>query len=150
MSLATPSLSLPTPTVTAAAAPKPALPLPPPAASVPPPPVAHPADNASATVTLSPQALSALAASHASGATESAGAPAPAAHDASLYDTIKNGISTAVTDVGDAIAGGAHAVVDGVETALSTAHDVVKGTLELPFAAVSRACDAAGAVIDKL
>jgi len=52
--------------------------------------------------------------------------------------------------VGDAIADGAHAVVDGVETALSTANKVAVGVLEFPFAVVSRAADAAGALIDKL
>ena len=54
-----------------------------------------------------------------------------------------------MSDVGDAIAGGAHAVVEGVETTLSTANKVVTGMLELPFAAVAKACDAVGAVIDK-
>ena len=52
--------------------------------------------------------------------------------------------------VEDAISSGAHAVVDGVETVVSTANKVAKGIVELPFAAVSRACDAAGALIDKL
>jgi hypothetical protein len=76
--------------------------------------------------------------------------PAPAHHDSSVYESLKSGISTAVTDVGDAIVGGAHAVVDGVETAVSTVHDVAKGIVELPFAAVAKACDAAGALIDEL
>ena len=49
-----------------------------------------------------------------------------------------------------AIAGGAHAVVDGVESAVSTVHKVVKGALELPFAAVSKGCDAVGSLIDEL
>jgi hypothetical protein len=74
----------------------------------------------------------------------------PAADDSSVYESLKNGITTAVTDVGDAIAEGAHAVVDGVETTLSTAHKLAKGILELPFAAVSRASDAVGTLIDKL
>jgi hypothetical protein len=74
----------------------------------------------------------------------------PEHHDGSLYDSLKHGISTAVTDVGDAIAGGAEAVVDGVETAVSTVHTVAKGIVELPFAAVAKACDAVGAVIDEL
>jgi len=103
-------------------------------------------------VTLSPQAL---AASHAAASTAAApGAPAPlpapAHHDGSVYEALKNGIGTAVTDVGDAISDGAHAVVDGVETAVSTVHTVAKGIVELPFAAVAKACDAAGALIDEL
>jgi hypothetical protein len=82
------------------------------------------------------------------------GAPAPLAapvqHDGSVYESLKHGISTAVTDTGDVIAAGAHAVVDGVETAVSTVHKVAKGIVELPFAAVAKACDAAGALIDEL
>ena len=107
----------------------------------------------SATVTLSPQALSLAAASHpASSSMPSAAAPTPApvAHDASVYESLKNGISSAVNDVEDAIASGANAVVDGVEHTLSTANDIAKGILELPFAAVSKSCDAVGALIDKL
>ena len=65
--------------------------------------------------------------------------PAPAAPGGSIYDSLKNGISTAIDDVGDAIAGGAHAVVSGVETALSTANHVATGIVELPFAAVAKA-----------
>jgi len=149
MPTVTPSLTLPQPALSpalaarpaAAVAPAPATPM---AASTPAP--AEP----SATVTLSPQAMSAMAA--ASHPANPGVAPAPVAlsHDGSVYAALKSGISTAVTDVGDAIAGGAHAVVDGVETALSTANKVVKGTLELPFAAVGKACDAVGAVIDVL
>ena len=63
---------------------------------------------------------------------------------------MKSGISAAVTDVGDAIADGAHAVAEGVETTLSTANKVATGVLAFPFAAVSKGCDAVGAVIDKL
>ena len=114
-------------------------------------------DVPSTTVTLSPQAMSAAyAQSHpsvASPAPSSSTAtptPAPAPRDESVYESLKSGISTAVTDVGDAIAGGAHAVVDGVETTLSTANKVAKGILELPFAAVAKGCDAVGALIDEL
>ena len=150
----TPTLNLPQPPVssarTSAAATPPAAPAtapaPAPAASAP-----------STTVTLSPQAMSAAwAASHPSASTSStspapdAQAAAPAAHDGSVYESLKSGISTAVTDVGDAIAEGAHAVVDGVETTLSTANKVAKGILELPFAAVSKGCDAVGSLIDEL
>jgi hypothetical protein len=39
-------------------------------------------------------------------------------------------------------------VVEGVETTLSTIHDVAKGTLELPFAVVAKACDAVGSLIE--
>ena len=157
MSMVTPTLNLPLSATsssasakTAGAASTPALP-----AAPGPSPTATPAP--STTVTLSPQAMSALAASsHAappSSTPDPSTAPAatpPAAHDGSVYESLKNGISTAVADVGDAIAGGAHAVVEGVETTLSTANKVATGILELPFAAVSKACDAAGAVIDRL
>jgi hypothetical protein len=154
MPMVTPTLNLPqspasstkapAPAAAAAAAATPAAPAPSPAAP-------------SSVVSLSPQALSAAyAASHPTASSSSASAaPAPAAtlpaaHDGSLYDSLKNGLSTAVTDVGDAVAAGAHAVVDGVETTLSTANDIVKGALELPFAAVSKSCDAVGALIDEL
>nr|MDP9124382.1 hypothetical protein [Pseudomonadota bacterium] len=76
--------------------------------------------------------------------------PAQPEHDGSVYDSLKSGIATAVTDVGAAIAGGAHAVVDGVETTLSTANKVAKGILELPFAALAKGCDAVGSLIDEL
>ena len=69
-----------------------------------------------------------------------------------VYQSLQEGSgpSPAATDVGDAIADGAHAVVEGVETTLSTVHDVAKGIVAFPFAALSRASDAAGALIDKL
>jgi hypothetical protein len=67
-----------------------------------------------------------------------------------VYESLKNGISTAVGDVGDVIAGGAQAVVDGVETTLSTANKIVQGALGLPFAAAAKVCDAAGAIISEL
>jgi hypothetical protein len=150
----TPSLNvnLPAP---AAAPSSPAKTTPLPAAPVTPAPSAGTPPAPSATVTLSPQAMNALATAHASPQGNAAGGPpvavaATAVHDGSVYDSLKRGISTAVTDVGDAIADGAHAVVDGVETALSTANDVAKGVLELPFAAVAKACDAAGALLDEL
>ncbi len=146
MSIVTPTLNLPQPAATTSSATK--------SAAAPLPPLAPPVSNAaqakmpdapSTTVTLSPQAMSAMG-----GTSAAAAASAPIAHDGSLYDSLKNGISTAVTDVGDAIAGGAHAVVDGVETALSTANKVATGIVELPFAAVSKAADAVGALIDEL
>ena len=146
MPMVTPTLNLPQPAATTSSAPK--------TAAAPLPPLAPPVSNAaqakmpdapSTTVTLSPQAMSAMASSSAAAA-----ASAPAAHDGSLYDSLKNGISTAVADVGDAIADGAHAVVDGVETTLSTANKVATGIVELPFAAVSKAADAVGALIDEL
>ena len=59
-------------------------------------------------------------------------------------------VGAAVLGVGDAIADGAHAVVDGVETVASDANKVVVGVLEFPFAAVSKAADAVGSLIDKL
>jgi len=153
MPMVTPTLNIPQPSVASAKA----------AAAAATPPAATPAsaapatkapDAPSTTVTLSPQAMSAAyAASHPSSAassTPAAAAPAPAATDGSVYESLKNGISAAVTDVGDAIAGGANAVVDGVETTLSTANKVAKGILELPFAAVAKGCDAVGSLIDEL
>ncbi len=115
-------------------------------------------DVPSTTVTLSPQAMSALASSEhpasfpgpATTSSMPSAAPPVATHDGSVYESLKNGISTAVADVGGAISTGAHAVVEGVETTLSTANKVATGILELPFAAVSKACDAAGALIDEL
>lgn len=153
MSTVTPTLTLPQPTLSSALSAKPA------AAAAPTPataaPLAAPASSTpapSTTVSFSPQGM---AASHSSFAPASSSGTPPAApvalsQDGSVYESLKSGISTAVGDVGDAIAGGAHAVVEGVETALSTANKVVKGTLELPFAAVSKAADAVGALIDEL
>ena len=152
MSMVTPTLNLPLSTSSSTASMKAAAATPAPAAL--PTPAAMPSIP-STTVTLSPQALSAMAASHAAppppssmSSTTPAPAPVPAPTDSSIYDSIKNGIASAVGDVGDAIEGGAHAVVDGVETVLSTANNVVKGALELPFAAVAKVCDAAGDIID--
>ena len=154
MSMVTPTLNIPQPgassTKAAAAA------VAPPVVAAATPALATKAPDApSATVTLSPQALSAAyAASHPSSTASStpaaAAVPAPAVADGSVYESLKNGISTAVTDVGDAIAGGAHAVVEGVETTISTVNKVAKGILELPFAAVSKGCDAVGSLIDEL
>ena len=150
MSMVTPTLNLPQPASSAATAKAaaPAAPSVPVAAPAP-----APAPAPSTTVTLSPQALSAMAASHAAASsTAASGTPAaaPAPQGGSVYESLKNGISTAFTDVGDAIASGAHAVVDGVETALSTANKVATGIVELPFAAVAKASDAVGALIDEL
>ncbi len=163
MSMVTPTLNLPQPAPASTAA-KPALststpstsatsstPSTPPAPGTPSSPPAVP----STTVTLSPQAQSAYtAASHPAAAPSSAAATAPAAaivaHDASVYDSLKNGISTAVGDVGDVIVGGAQAVVDGVENTLSAANKIVQGALGLPFAAAAKVCDAAGAIISEL
>jgi hypothetical protein len=147
MPIVTPTLNLPQPTLSAASPARTA------AAAAPAPAIAlAPAPKApdvpSATVTLSPQALSAMAAeNHVSSPSPTTPTPT-AVHDASLYESLKTGIASAATDVGDAIENGAHAVVDGVESTLSTAHKVAKGMLELPFAAVAKACDAAGAIID--
>jgi hypothetical protein len=152
MPMVTPTLNLPQPPLSSTKVATPAA-APAPTATA---PAAVVAAAPSSVVSLSPQALSAAyAASHPSasssaGATPPPAAASPVAHDASLYDSLKNGISTAVADVGGAIAAGAHAVVDGVETTLSTANDLVKGTLELPFAAVSKGCDAVGALVDEL
>ena len=153
-----PTLTLPQPTLSSTASTKAATPAP--AAAPATPAAATKAPEPSTTVTLSPQAMSAMAAAAhpssssspaASGAPGSA-APLPAAavHDGSVYEAVKAGITTAATDVGDAIADGAHAVVEGLETTLSTVHDVAKGIVAFPFAALSRASDAAGALIDKL
>ena len=149
MPMITPTLNLPLPTASSA---KTATAPPTPAAVTPLAPAPRMADAPSTTVTLSPQAMSAAyAASHPSSPTASP-TPAlePGAHDGSVYESLKNGISTAVTDVGDVIAEGAHAVVDGVETTLSTANKVAKGILELPFAVVAKGCDAVGSLIEEL
>ena len=153
MPMVTPTLNIPQPsapsTKTAVAAATP-----PAIAAAAPAPATKAADVPSTTVTLSPQAMSAAyAASHPSPAAPStppAPTPAQPEHDGSVYDSLKSGIATAVTDVGDAIAGGAHAVVDAVETTLSTANKVAKGILELPFAALAKGCDAVGSLIDEL
>ena len=152
MPMVTPTLNLPQPPVSSSKA---GTAVTAPAAA--PAPATKAPDAPSTTVTLSPQALSAAyALSHPSSSAAAAPAtpapqdPAPATHDGSVYESLKSGISNAVTGVGDAISDGAHAVVDGVETALSTAHKVVKGTLELPFAAVALGADAVGSLIDEL
>ena len=147
MPMVTPTLNLSSPTPTTKAAATALAP-----AATPAPPAKAP-DAASATVTISPQAISALAAaSHPtpppSATSTTSSAPPPAPHDGSVYDALKNGIAGAIADVGDAIEGGAHAVVEGVETTVSTANKMVQGVLELPFAAVAKVCDAAGAIID--
>ncbi len=153
MPIVTPTLNLPQPAASSTASSKA-----PPAAPAPALPMSNAAqgkmpDAPSTTVTLSPQAMSALASSGhpaSPSSTAPAAAPAPAAHDGSVYDSLKTGISSAVTGVENAISGGAHAVVDGVETTLSTANKVATGLLELPFAAVAKACDAVGGLIDEL
>jgi len=145
MPMVTPTLNLPKPAISSSAAAKPAVVVPPP------PPVtttvapAQMPEVPSTTVTLSAQAMSALAA-----AGSTAGTSPAAAHDSSGYESLKRGISTAAHDVGDAISDGAHAVVEGVETTLSTANKVARGALELPFAMVAKGCDAVGGLIDEL
>ena len=149
MPMVTPTLNLPQPVSTSSAAPKTAVAAPAPAPA-PAAPIASQAkmpDAPSTTVTLSPQAMSALASS---GHPSTSSTSAPDAHDGSVYESLKNGISAAVADVGDAIADGAHAVVDGIETAVSTANKIATGIVELPFAAVAKASDAVGALIDEL
>ena len=148
MPMVSPTLNLPQPGVPSSAAARTASVAAPPAPAAAPAPPARMPDLPSTFVTLSPLALSALAA---------ADHPAPAvpiapsaAHAASLYESMKSGIATAAHDVGDAVADGAHAVVEGVESTLSMAHKVAKGALELPFAAVADGCDAVGGLIDEL
>ncbi len=154
MTTITPTLNLAPPPASSTASTKAATATPPPAATPAPVPAPKAPDIPSTTVTLSPQAMSAMAAaSHpsappSSSATSTTTAPAAAANDGSVYESLKNGIASAVGDVGDAIEGGAHAVVEGVETTISTANKVVQGILELPFAAAAKVCDAAGAIID--
>ncbi len=149
MPMVTPSLNLPQPSTSSSAAARTPAAAPLPSPALPSVPMAKMPDAPSTTVTLSPQAMSALASSgHPPVSTSST--TEPAVHDGSVYESLKNGISTAVTDVGDAIAGGAHAVVDGVETALSTANKIATGILELPFAVVAKASDAVGALVDEL
>jgi hypothetical protein len=147
MPTVSPTFNQPQPGVSSSAAGRTAniAPSPLPAAASAPP--ARMPDPPSATVTLSPQALSALAAGD---PTASAHPIAPGPHAASAYESLKSGISTAAHDVGDAVADGAHAVVEGVEATLSTANKVAKGALELPFALVAQGCDAVGGLIDEL
>jgi DNA polymerase-3 subunit gamma/tau len=148
--MVTPTLNLAQPSISSAASTKAAAAALPPAAT--PAPASTPADVPSTTVTLSPQAMSALAAaSHPSpppASSAPSATPAPAPNNSSVYDSLKSGMAIAVADVGDAIEGGAQAVVDGVETVVSTANKAVQGILGLPFAVVAKVCDAAGAVID--
>jgi hypothetical protein len=156
MPMVTPTLNLTPPPMSSAASTKAAVAAPAtPSPAATPAPAQKPADAPSTTVTLSPQAMSAMAAaSHSapppSPTSSTASSPAPAPNDSSVYDSLKMGIASAVCDVGDAIEGGAHAVVDGVETVVSTANKVAQGILELPFAAVAKVCDAAGAIIDSV
>ena len=148
MPMVSPTLNLPHPGVPSAAAARTASVAAPPAPAAAPAPPARMPDLPGTIVTLSPQALSALAAAD---HPASAGAiPPAAAHAASVYESMKSGISTVAHDVGDAVADGAHAIVQGVESTLSMAHKVAKGALELPFAAVADGCDAVGGLIDEL
>ncbi len=152
MPLVSPTLNLQLPASSSSSAARTAS-VAPPAAIAPP---AKTPDAPSTTVTLSPQAMSALASaghpssSSATGEALPVAVPAPAAHAASMYESLKSGISTGVADIGDAIADGAHAVAEGVETTLSTANKVATGILELPFAVVAKGCDAMGGLIDEL
>lgn len=148
MPMVSPTLHLPQAGVPPSAAARTASVAAPPAPAAAPAPPARTPDLPSTFVTLSPQALSALAAAD---HPASAGPIAPAAaHGSSGYESLKSSISTAARDVGDAVADGAHAVVDGVETTLSVANKVAKGALELPFAVVAKGCDAMGGLIDEL
>jgi hypothetical protein len=148
MPMVSPTLNLPQPGIPSSAAARTASVAAPPAPAAAPAPQARMPDLPGTFVTLSPQALSALAASDHSAA---AGPIAPAAaHAGSVYESLKSGISTAARDVGDAVEDGAHAVVEGVESTLSMAHKVAKGALELPFAVVAKGCDAMGGLIDEL
>jgi hypothetical protein len=148
MSMVSPTLNLPKPGIPSSAAGRTASVAAPPAPAAAPAPQARTPDVPGTIVTLSPQALSALAAAdHPASAVPIAPA---AAHDSSGYESLKSSISTAARDVGDAVADGAHAVVEGVETTLSMANKVAKGALELPFAAVAKGCDAMGGLIDEL
>ena len=148
MPMVSPTLNLPQPGVSSSAAARTANVAPPPAPAAAAAPPARTPDLPGTIVTLSPQALSALAAAD---HPASAGAiPPAAAHAASVYESMKSGISTVAHDVGDAVADGAHAIVQGVESTLSMAHKVAKGALELPFAAVADGCDAVGGLIDEL
>jgi hypothetical protein len=115
---------------------------------------ATPVDPPSSTVTLSPQALSLSNASH-PGSAAVPGAPGPSlaplpGPSSSVYESLKNGISTAVSDVGEAVAGGAHLLAEGVETVSSAADTAIHGVVDLPFAVIGKACDAAGAVLDAI
>ncbi len=111
----------------------------------------------STTVTLSPQALSM---SHAASLSSPSPAPAPAPSAAqgaaaasdgtSIYDELKHGLAAAVGDVGDAITGTASWIGHGVESVVSGADTLVHGALDLPFAVVAEAANAAGAVLDAI
>ena len=148
MPMVSPTHNLPQPGVPSSAAARTANVAAPPAPAAAPAPPARMPDLPGTIVTLSPQALSALAAADHPAL---AGQIAPAAaHGSSVYESLKSGISTAAHDVGDAVADGAHAVVEGVENTLSMANKVAKGALELPFALVAKGCDAMGGLIDEL
>jgi hypothetical protein len=111
------------------------------------PAVDAPSVAASSTVTLSDQARSALNLS------QSAPVPAPtggAAAGPSTYEAMKTGVVNAVDDIENMASDGVHAVVNGVETLVSSANTFVRGVLDSPFVAVSKICDAAGAVIDEI
>jgi hypothetical protein len=108
------------------------------------------------TVTLSDQARSAI--DNASTASNSGNAPlpltmpasTPAASGPSTYESMKRGIVAAVDEVEDVASDSFHAVVNGVETAVSSANSLVRGVLDSPFVVISKICDAAGAAIDEI
>lgn len=116
------------------------------------------ADVPSSTVTLSPQALAAMAHQGSTGSpatsTPPNAAPAavPVASDASpsIYDAMKHGVSNAVDDVGNVASEAWHGLTSGVEAVVSGADTLVHGVADLPFVVVAKSCDAAAAVLDAL
>jgi hypothetical protein len=84
------------------------------------------------------------------GATAPPAAEGAGSTDPSIYDEMKNGLSTAADDIGNAVDDGAHWLASGVEAAFSAADTLAHGIADLPFVAVAKVCDAAGAVLDAI
>jgi hypothetical protein len=108
-----------------------------------------PADSPGTTVTLSAQAMNAL--NHADSSTAAPATPAVAQagdSSSSVYESLKKGITTAIDDVGAAASDSVHWLASGVESVFSAADTLAHGIADLPFAAVGKVCDAAGAVLD--
>jgi hypothetical protein len=107
-------------------------------------------DQARSTIDGAVMAASATSTGNASSVPLSAPVAPPEASGPSTYESMKRGIAAAVGEVEDVAGAGLHAVVNGVETAVSSANSLVRGVLDSPFVIVSKVCDAAGAVIDEL
>jgi hypothetical protein len=110
-----------------------------------------PVDSPGTTVTLSAQAMNALNRADSSTTTPATHAAAqPSDSSSSVYDSLKKGITTAVDDVGEAASDSVHWLANGVGSVFSAADTLAHGIVDLPFAAVGKVCDAAGAVLDAI